>query len=100
MYGLKLVNGGFIRSAEIQRALAQLPFECGTELHSRRMALLGAIERLEARGMQCSNQDFDVLSSALNFLDAVASDSADDLRRVAELDRQAVAAWSALDKPI
>jgi hypothetical protein len=35
------------------------------------MAYLGAIERLEARGTQYKNQDLDVLSGALNFLDAV-----------------------------
>lgn len=90
MYGIKLVSGGFIRSAELQRALADLPFECGTELHSRRMQHLGAIESLEARGMHYSNQDFDVLSSALNFLAAVAIEAADGLR-----DRANVAALRA-----
>lgn len=33
-----------------------------------------SIERLESRGMQYSNEDFDVLSGALNFLDAVQPD--------------------------
>lgn len=83
MYGIALCHGGFIRSAEIQRALSELPFECGTELHTRRMRELSAIEHLEARGMQYSNQDFDVLSSALNFLDAVAPEVSERLRLAA-----------------
>lgn len=80
MYGLSLQSGGWVRSADLQRALSDLPFECGSELHSRRMAFLGSIESLEARGMLYSNQDFDVLSGALNFLDAVAPEVSETLR--------------------
>src|SRR3990167_3151719 len=80
MYVIKLTSGGFIQSAVIQRALADLPLECGSELHKRRMQQLGVIEHLEARGMAYANQDFDVLSSALNFVDAVAPDVANELR--------------------
>jgi hypothetical protein len=49
------------------------------------MAHLSSIETLEARGMQRSNQDFDVLSAALDFLDAVAPDVAESLRQPTQL---------------
>ena len=80
MYGLTLHSGRYVGSAELQRALSLLPFDCGTELHTRRMQQLGAIERLEARGTSYSNQDVDVLAGALNFLDAVAPEAAEELR--------------------
>ncbi len=69
MYALHLRNGKRVTSAVLQHTLSKL--DCGTLTHITRMQHLSAIERLEARGMQYSNQDFDVLSSALNFLDAV-----------------------------
>lgn len=78
MYGLKLCGGGFIGSLAIKVALAKL--EVSGEVGLRRMREMVAVERLEGRGMQYSNQDFDVLSSALNFLDAVAPDAAGELR--------------------
>jgi hypothetical protein len=78
MYALHLRNGRSITSAVLQRALADVPAECGTAAHDSRMGYLSAIERLEARGMTYSNQDFDVLSGALNFLDAVVPEH--DLR--------------------
>ena len=71
MYKLHLQSGRAIESASLIHALGSLDAECGTQTHASRMAHLGSIERLEARGMTYSNQDFDVLSSALNFLDAV-----------------------------
>ena len=79
MYNLTLRSAKTITSAELQSALAALDAECGTMTHKSRMRHLGSIERLEARGMQYSNQDFDVLSAALNFLDAV--DPTNRLRR-------------------
>lgn len=69
MYSLRLQSGLRISSAELQHALGAL--KCGTETHLARMAHMSAIERIEARGTTYSNQDFDVLSAALNFLDAV-----------------------------
>lgn len=74
MYKLLLRKGKAIKSEEIQQALNEVEAECGTTTHQSRMAHLSRIEQLEARGMQYSNQDFDVLSSALNFLDAVHPD--------------------------
>lgn len=74
MYALNLRNGNAITSAMLQAKLGELSAECGTVTHSSRMGYLSAIERLEARGMSYSNQDFDVLSGALNFLDAVMPD--------------------------
>lgn len=71
MYAIHLRTGKRIASETLQRALDSLPCEVGTQTHQTRMAHLSAIEGLEARGMRYSNQDFDVLSSALNFLDAV-----------------------------
>jgi hypothetical protein len=73
MYGISLCGGGFIRSAEIQAALANVVNEAqdGATADSAWRHLC-QIEHLEARGMLYSNQDFDVLSSALNFLDAVS----------------------------
>lgn len=71
MYTLHLRTGKRITSAMLQKALGDLQADCGTATHATRMTQLAAIERLEARGMQYSNQDFDVLSGALNFLDAV-----------------------------
>jgi hypothetical protein len=76
MYTLHLRNGKRITSAVLQHTLSNL--DCGPLTHTKRMQHLSAIERLEARGMQHSNQDFDVLSAALNFLDAVHPDH--DLR--------------------
>ena len=81
MYGITLQAGHgkrWITSAMLQHALGALPCAQGTVTHDRRMAFLSAIERLGARGMQYSNQDFDILSGALNFLDAV--DPEHDLR--------------------
>ena len=80
MYSLALQHGRSVLSQDMSAALASLPFAVGTELHARRCSEMAAIERLEARGMQYSNHDFDVLSSALNFLDAVAPETADGLR--------------------
>ena len=71
MYKLHLRSGKSITSAMLQHSLGLLPCEPGTMTHKSRMSYLGAIERLEARGMTYSNEDFDVLSAALNFLDAV-----------------------------
>lgn len=83
MYSLALQRGRSIPSANLMAALASLPFAIGTQMHSRRCDEMASIERLGARGMRYANQDFDVLSSALNFLDAVAPDVADELRGVA-----------------
>ena len=80
MYGVSLCGGGFIRSAELQRAIAELPHAADSELWRRGFQLICDIEHLEARGMRYSNQDFDVLSSALNYLDAVAPDVSAKLR--------------------
>lgn len=78
MYSLLLQNGKQITSAMLSQRLGSLEADCGTVTHETRMRHLSAIERLGARGMQYSNQDFDVLSAALNFLDAVMPDH--DLR--------------------
>ena len=72
MYRLHLHSGGAVSSAELQHALGQL--ERGQLTHETRMRHLAALEALEARGMRYANQDFDVLSAALNFLDAVLPD--------------------------
>lgn len=85
MYALSLSSGGRIGSADIQRALADLPFECGSESHKRRMQWMGEIERLGARGARYSNEDFDVLSGALNFIDAVAPEVSDRMRSSARV---------------
>ncbi len=74
MYRLILRSGRPITSAQLQQALGQVDAECGTVTHQTRMKHLGAIERLCARGKSYSNEDFDVLSAALNFLDAVVPD--------------------------
>lgn len=72
MYRLSLSgSGGSISLAQLMRALGDLNAECGTVTHQTRMRHLCALERLGCRGMEYSNQDFDVMSSALNFLDAV-----------------------------
>ena len=71
MYSLALQSNRRITSAQLQRALSLVDCEIGGELHGRRMGHLGAIEEIEARGIRYANQDFDVLSAALNFLDAV-----------------------------
>ena len=72
MYGLNLTTGERITSAQLQQSLGAL--DLGEMMHARRMEHLTAIEHIEARGIRYSNQDFDVLSSALNFLDAVNPD--------------------------
>lgn len=74
MYSLHLRSGRSVTSAMLQRSLADCGVESGSELGHRRMAYMVSIERLESRGMQYSNEDFDVLSGALNFLDAVQPD--------------------------
>ena len=71
MYALHLRTGKHVTSAMLQHALGAVDADCETRTHASRMIHLQAIERLEARGMTYSNQDFDVLSAALNFLDAV-----------------------------
>ena len=70
MYALYLTTGQRITSAELQRALGDLDLS-GAELLKRRMNILCDIESIESRGIRYSNHDFDVLSGALNFLDAV-----------------------------
>lgn len=72
MYSLHLQSGNRITSAELQHTLGALQLDYDTETNRARMAHLSSIERLEARGISYANQDFDVLSRALNFLDAVA----------------------------
>lgn len=78
MYGLKLEGNGFIGSLAIKTALGRL--DVSGEIGLRRMREMVAIENLEGRGVRYANQDFDVLSSALNFLDAVAPEVASELR--------------------
>lgn len=68
MYALHLRNGKTITSAMLQHAIGAVTGEMTRVTAGHH---LGAIERLEARGMTHANQDFDVLSAALNFLDAV-----------------------------
>lgn len=72
MYSLHLLSGQTITSAQLQHALGRL--DLNGELHKRLMSQLSGIESLEARGCRYSNHDFDVLSGALNFIDAVAPD--------------------------
>ena len=72
MYGLNLTTGKRITSAQIQHAIGRLDIQ--GSLQGKQMEHLTAIEHIEARGIRYSNQDFDVLSSALNFLDAVNPD--------------------------
>ena len=59
---------GSITSAELQRRISEL-VACNASLREDGMRHLGAIERLEARGMSYSNEDFDVLSSAKRWCD-------------------------------
>jgi hypothetical protein len=61
MYCLKIANGPLLRSEEIARMVA------ARDGHPDTMRHLGAIERIEARGIVYSNQDFDVLSAAYSF---------------------------------
>jgi spore germination protein YaaH len=62
MYGLSIANEGFLRSAEISRLITdRKPYSAELMKH------LGAIERIEARGITYSNEDFDVLSAAYRF---------------------------------
>lgn len=66
-YGIS-VNGTFLRSEEIARRIT----DRHSDPHGRDcqvMRHLSAIEHLEQRGMEYSNQDFDVLSAALRFSD-------------------------------
>jgi hypothetical protein len=74
VYHLPITAARRITSAELSRALGDLDCPVITEadsVHLRRMSHLGAIEALEARGARYSGHDFDALSGALNFLDAV-----------------------------
>lgn len=67
-HGISVANRGFIRSHEIERLITDRHGDCDeTSRH------LSAIERLEARGAEYSNQDFDVLSAALRFAESVAA---------------------------
>ena len=66
MYALHLRSGKSITSEQLCRALYALDCQ-----RKSAMTHLAAVEELEERGMRCSNQDRDVLSAALNFLDAV-----------------------------
>lgn len=68
MYCLTIAGnpGGCVRSAEI----AQMIVERQPDRHARDSQVsrhLSALERLESRGVEYSNQDFDVLSAALRF---------------------------------
>lgn len=63
-YGLSVANDRYYRAGEIQRMVADAP----TEDNEGRMRHLMAIERLCCRGMEYSNQDFDVLSAAWSFI--------------------------------
>ena len=74
MYALHLRNGKSITSAQLQHAIGSLDCTGHHSMAHGAIHHLCAIERLEARGMTYSNQDFDVLSSSLNFLDAVNPD--------------------------
>jgi hypothetical protein len=71
MYRLVLRSGGSITCGQLMGALGAVDAECGTVTHNTRMRHLAELERLGARGMRYANQDFDIMSSALNFLDAV-----------------------------
>jgi hypothetical protein len=77
-YGLSLCGGGRIEATTLAAALALL--ECGPAVSVRRRELLEKVDALCVRGMRYANEDFDVLSSALNFLDAVQPDVAEQLR--------------------
>lgn len=80
MYALHLRSGVSIPAAVLQKAIADLPFPVGSQSQARGFAHICQIERLCSRGMSRANEDFDVLSGALNFLDAVAPEVSDHLR--------------------
>ncbi len=74
MYGISVQYGthsAFVRSEEITKRICTL-----TELLYREEAIrhLCAIEHLEARGITYCNEDFDVLSAAHRFANALEAE--------------------------
>ena len=66
MYGISTARG-FVRSKDLARRLGMLP----ESVDQDRMRHMVAIEEIESRGISYSNQDFDVLSAALSYLEGL-----------------------------
>ena len=69
MYRLALAGGEIIPSEVIAHRIAgTLDYDSDPNHAAVGMKHLYAIETIEARGLQYANQDFDVLSSAYDFM--------------------------------